>query len=86
MKDSLNDHQHAPVVGVLSSHTSINNILLLHLLSCLRSLVLIDPVRLEPVVVRNNTKLHLGVGHRADAPEKGGHTMGISRLERGVEV
>ena len=71
MKDSLSDDERAPVIDGSSGCTSINNVLRLHLFSCFGSLVFVDPIWLVPVVVGNDTKFHLGVGHHADTPEKG---------------
>lgn len=63
--------------------TSINNVLLLHMFSCFGSLVLVDPVRLVPVVVGNDTEFHLGVGHHTDTPERGVLVKFIGRMWRG---
>jgi hypothetical protein len=68
------------------SRTSINNVLLLHLLSCLRGLVFVDPIRLVPVIGWDKTELHFGVGHHTDTAEQGEHANDIRRLQRNVTV
>ena len=52
------------------------------MLSRLRSLVFIDPVWLIPVVVRDNTKLHLGVGHQPDTPRKVAQSARLSEAQQ----
>ena len=77
MKHCLSDDQQVAVADCPWSRTSINDVLLLHLLSCFGSLVLVDPIRLVPVVMGNNTKFDLGVGHHTDTPGKGGHARDV---------
>jgi hypothetical protein len=77
MTHSLNNDQRNSAVASPLSRTSINNVRLLHLLPRLGSLIFIDRVGLVPMFVRNDAKLELGVGHRADAPEKN-----VNQIER----
>lgn len=67
-----------------SWRTSVNDVMLLHLLSCLGSLVFVDPVRLIPMFGGDDTKLHVGVGDHADTPVEVGTRS--ARLARPISV
>jgi len=85
MRHSLGNHQYIRVIDSASLRTSINDVVLLHVFSCLRGLVFVNPGWLVPVVVRDYTKFQLGVGHHADTPVKVGHAKNsISRFTRSV--
>lgn len=48
--------------------TTVDHVILGHLSPGCRSLFLVNPIRLEPVVVRDETKLDLGVRELRDGP------------------
>jgi hypothetical protein len=60
-------HQQTRLGMTKYAHTSVNDLVLDHLGSCSRRLILIDPIRLVPMIMGNQTKLNRSICQDLDS-------------------
>jgi hypothetical protein len=79
---SVQEHYNHESDRVELAQTAISNILIDHLVSGSSSSLFVYPGRLEPMLARNQTKLHFGVGQHGDPSSNNDHSD--TAFEQGI--